>query len=159
MNVAGAPVDEPIDRNGWGPGPWDGEPDHVKWRTLAGFPAQARRTRFGYWCGYVAVPHSHPSYGRVPYWHPSGDRGAPLQKLDVHGGVTAVGHFIGDESSWWIGFDCGHALDSRPGELAFLKTVDPTIVWPSAPWAIYRDLPFVRRQCEQLAQQLHELLS
>jgi hypothetical protein len=133
---------ERIDRQGWPPGPWDDEPDHVQWRTTAGYPAIAHRNETGFWCGYVAVPRSHRAL-----------EGERLEELSVHGGLTygsdgcrgAICHTpaAGEpDAVYWVGFDCMHGGDSRPG------------------WAFggtYRDLGFVRSECERLAEQIKAL--
>ncbi len=138
--------DEREGRSLWGAGPWDDEPDALAWRTLAGYTAQAKRSLpLGYWCGYVAVPPGHPCHGRER---------SDLPDLTVHGGVTWAGK-AAEGGAWWIGFDCTHAYDARPSDRMIEKLVGSDV----ASRGVYRDLGFVRMQCERLAQQLHELLS
>lgn len=53
-----------VDREGWGSGGWDNEPDKVEWLDLVtGLPCIALRSQFGSWCGYVGVDKSHCLYG------------------------------------------------------------------------------------------------
>lgn len=136
----------PIDRSGWDAGPWDAEPDRLEFQH-AGFPCLCLRTALGAWFGYVAVPPGHPDHGR-PY------ADVPVS---VHGGLTsaharrgAVCHVPapGDpDNVWWLGFDCAHVYDLVPG---FRIDADP--------WHLdhdrYRDLAYVRRETERLADHL-----
>ena len=57
----------------------------------------------GYYCGYVAIPFSHPYYG-IRYQF--------IDDLDVHGGLTFSGtlHDIAPDK-YLLGFDCGHGGD------------------------------------------------
>ena len=80
--------------------------------------------------------------------------------LDVHGGPTYSGACQGHlchvpeagepDALWWFGFDCGHSDDYTPAydheyRLSFKRH------------AVYRDLAYVRRETESLAQQLAAL--
>jgi hypothetical protein len=103
----------------------------------------------GNWCGYVAVPPSHPDhdadYSDVP--------------VDVHGGLTYGARCDGDEEDgichvphggepadvFWLGFDCAHYSDLVP-EVEAYGVKDPT--------ATYRDLDYVRAETNGLAEQL-----
>src|SRR5258708_1427255 len=70
-----------IPRTGWGPGPWDGEPDKGRWTEEAtGLPCVALRANpeSGSWCGYVAVEPGHPLHGH----------GYDDANVEVHGGLT-----------------------------------------------------------------------
>lgn len=153
-----------IDRSGWGPGPWDGEPDVAFWRSAAGgLPAAAIRSGLGAWCGYVAVREGHPLHGKARI------------RLRVHGGVTwARSNLPGDESPpevfgegeqlWWIGFDCDHAFSDvspafGPAVRALVARLSERIAVHGAvvPGHEYRDLVFVRAQCERMAGQLVEV--
>jgi hypothetical protein len=51
-------------REMWGNGPWNDEPDEILWiDDDSGYKCVMRRNEFGAWCGYVAVPSSHPAHG------------------------------------------------------------------------------------------------
>ena len=52
----------PVNRDGWGPGPWDGEPDRVEFKH-AGLPCLLLRGPSGAWCGYAAVAPGHALHG------------------------------------------------------------------------------------------------
>lgn len=131
-----------IDRAGWGPGPWDGEPDRIEFEH-AGLPCLMRRVAAtGAWCGYVAVPPGHPDHGKS--W---GDADV---EVEVHGGLTYSGPRQGDichvpkpgepDDVHWFGFDCAHARDLMPAIPHRGET--------------YRDQHYVRGEVESLAEQL-----
>lgn len=144
---------EPIvyDKSSWGPGPWQTEPDRVEFEA-EGYPCLiTRHQTLGTLCGYVAVPPGHPLHGKDPF----DDR----LSLNAHGGVNygslCSGHIChvpkpGEpDDVWWFGFDCGHAGDLSPGTqiTSFFPLNDQ----------VYRDIAYVRGQCEWLAHQLKEL--
>ena len=54
-----------VKREGWRPGPWDGEPDKKQWvDAKTGYPCLVVRNEgIGNLCGYVGVPKGHPAYG------------------------------------------------------------------------------------------------
>jgi hypothetical protein len=155
-----------IDRTGWPKGPWDDEPDRVDWRTAAGYPAIALRHSSGHWCGYVGVPVGHPAYE-------NGDECV----VDVHGGVTYAAKCSGrichipapGESGdvFWLGFDFAHSGDASP-ERSDLKEGwtrwskdGRTAYWGPKAGALdqvvkghYRDLRYVRVECERVGKQL-----
>lgn len=122
-----------IDRTGWERGEWDDEPDRVEWVTAAGIEACVIRAREGFLCGYVRVLVGHPVRGE---WR------AP--DADCHGGPTYSGPLDGRDG-WWIGFDCHHHRDFAPGDHAGR---------PYYGGGAYRDLAYVRRNCESLAEQM-----
>lgn len=154
-----------VDRTGWAPGPWDGEPDRVDFRAH-GFPCfVSRHLHFGNLCGYVAVPPDHPLHG-VHY----GD-----VDLSAHGGITysnkCQGHIChvpepGEpDDVWWFGFDCGHTFDLHPGRDAKLRSLGAEFPSLPSPSSIlvkelfqdrYRTLEYVLKETEALAQQLAE---
>lgn len=168
-----------MDRTGWGPGSWDGEPDKVQWRDEAtGLPCMVRRSpAFGAWCGYVAIPAAHP-------WRADGAPGYDDLDVDVHGGLTFAGFCDGDEETgichvpgpddedpaYWIGFDCGHGFDVFPAALAREHALDPInraiegVVMGFAHAleddrglrAEYRTLDYVRAECANVARQITE---
>lgn len=162
-------INPEVDRSGWGPGPWDGEPDKVQWTDEAtGYPCIASRgnPRFGNWCGYVAVPPGHRFHG------------ASYDDVDVevHGGLTfsascaedapqeiAICHVPepGEPADvWWLGWDAGHAFDIAPGLDASTREHDPrSLLLPEnrpASWPVstYKTLEYVKRECAELARQL-----
>lgn len=151
------------DRDGWGVGPWDSEPDKRQWTDpTTGYACMVRRGMFGAWCGYVGVPEGHPMHGK--------EASDADSLLEVHGGVTlctsceptetpnAICHTpeAGEpDSVWWIGFDCAHAWDMSPGMAALAR--DSALVGMAYALdrdRVYRDLEYVTTECERLAQQL-----
>ena len=150
-----------IDKSTWGPGPWQDEPDRVDF-VHAGFACFAlRRDRMGYWCGYCGVPREHPAYGKRYY-------DVPID-VDVHGGLTCARACDAPichvpvpgmpADVWWLGFDCAHAGDLAPGMEADLRSIS---IGRGARRNIfrdvYRDLPYVRREIERLAEQLSAMV-
>jgi hypothetical protein len=136
-----------VDKSGWMEGPWLLEPDRVEWEH-AGFPCLIlRHDKMGHLCGYIAVPKGH-------IWHGLPDDSQPRPEgspePEIHGGVTYGNACDGDvchkpkpgesEDVWWIGFDAAHAGDFSPGA-----------GFGSA--ASYKDVKYMTRQCEHLAEQ------
>jgi len=140
---------EEYDKQSWGRGLWDHEPDRVEGEH-AGFPTLARRGPMGSWCGYVAVPPGHYDHG-IYYGEVDGD-------LDVHGGLTYSGLCHGaichvpkpgePDNVWWFGFDCGHYRDITPGMMKYHFGSDE--------YSTYKDLSYVQEEIKKLAEQLAE---
>lgn len=134
----------------YGPGPWSTEPNRIEFESH-GFPCLIRRNPLGALCGYVAVPRGHPchgqSYNKLP------------RNLEAHGGITYAEACNGEichvpkpgepDDVWWIGFDCAHAWDLVP----WIESQTPGLCRNSE----YRDIHYVRRECEELAAQLEQL--
>jgi hypothetical protein len=162
-----------MDKSDWGDGPWQDEPDKMQWQDEAsGLPCLAKRaTQSGSWCGYVGVSEGHPWFEMNPF-----KIGA-----DVHGGLNFATFCqdTTDESQgichipspgepdhvYWIGFDCGHAWDQKPGNDALLRRIAPHLEemrqqfasdFPVILGEVYRDLAYVRDQCRLLAGQVEE---
>jgi hypothetical protein len=155
-----------VDRTGWAPGPWDDEPDRLEWRLpeLPQYPMLITRNDYsGNLCGYVAVPPGHPAHGKEP----------DDLELDAHGGVNYAGSCSGKichvpqpgepDDVWWFGFDCAHGFDVMPGLEArhpMLRALrEEAEAAPAEPLSTdrYRDLPYVKGECEELARQLAAL--
>jgi hypothetical protein len=115
-------------------------------------------------CGYVGAPPGHP-------WH-----GAGYNDVDVsvHGGLTFAascqenapeGHGIchvpepgRPADVWWLGFDCAHGGDVIPKMIEYEKNL-PAELTAYRRDDQYRDVAYVTEQCQQLAAQIHEVLS
>jgi len=128
-----------VDRSNWPSGPWDDEPDAVSWVSGAGLPCEMRRNSKGEWCGYVGASPEHPAwtYAQWDLW--------------VHGDVNfcAPSENFRPEMSFppglrWVGFDCGHLKDITPRDA----------LAPTSAKALYRDMAYVRAECESLARQI-----
>ena len=95
-------------------GPWSSEPHLLEFKH-AGFDCILKRSSTTLvWCGYVAVPESHPAYKKH----------YDNINVEVHGGLTfadecgvVVCHRSSDpdDKVWWLGFDCSHSFDFSPG--------------------------------------------
>lgn len=146
-----------LEKDRWGPGPWQTEPDRVEFEH-AGLPCLALRNHFGVWCGYAAVPPGHPFHGKDYN---------DVDDVDVHGGLTyaslcadAICHVPkpGEpENVWWFGFDCGHSFDLMPGMAAFRRTPGFGLLGDEPDLhATYRDLAYVQTEIRRLAEHLAE---
>jgi len=121
----------------------------------------------GHHCGYVAIPKSHPWFGKdysdkvsVPKEvisretnidkigvlnllcadEPTEDTCEIVLAVDVHGGIT----YAEPEGEQWVfGFDCAHFGDA----------LSPERVMPGEIW---RDRPFAEAETRALADQLRE---
>jgi hypothetical protein len=146
-----------IDKSGWPPGPWHDEPDRVEF-VHAGYACLVtRHPRHGHLCGCVGVDASHPYFGK-------GYDDCAVEK--AHGGLTYAERCNGSichvpepgmpDEVWWLGFDCAHAGDLSPGILAFELTLPK--LRPFAEEHLfedsYRDLAYVRRATQELADEL-----
>mgnify|MGYP004561297941 CR=1 FL=1 len=115
--------------------------DHDGYKCVVIFGA------YGYRCGYVGVPKSHPLYGKkysdyleinkrdIKDREVSGIFPLLCMLLDsdervrieaffqVHGGITYSdggknSEYPIESDLWWFGFDCGHCYDGKELELA-----------------------------------------
>jgi hypothetical protein len=128
-----------IGKQSWPPGPWHQEPDEKRWTDEAtGLECSIwRNPDMGFLCGYVAVPEGHPLFGKH------------YRDVDVavHGGPTYAEE---GDGRWWIGFDCGHAFDMMPGNIAGRAAVASLY----GDQYQYRDMVYVENECRRLAAQL-----
>lgn len=143
-----------LDKKRTGEGPWKHEPDRVEFRH-AGLPCLLNRAPILAWCGYVGLPPGHPARG---------DRRAfDLDEVvSVHGGLTFEGRCgevichtpaAGESDDvWWVGFDCSHNGDYYPGRGVGAEKIIRRQWFGQG--EEYRDLAFVRRETERLAEQL-----
>jgi hypothetical protein len=89
--------------------------------------------------------------------------GEALDSIEVHGGLTFAGlrnEFVRNSGLWYFGFDCSHAWDLLPGLDATMKLlyVDESVKWKEhqemyGDWK-YRDINYVKAECQRLARQL-----
>lgn len=143
-----------------GPYPWFLEPDKVQYQDeTTGLPCLIVRGPWGFLCGYVGVSKGHPSFGKK--YHNVDSK----FDIDVHGGLTysdhcqpgpenkSICHKVEsdeDDNVWWLGFDCGHALDISPGIPEDMRVLQD-------PHREYRDLAYVEGEVKKLARQLYEI--
>ena len=156
------------EKQDWPDGPWQNEPDKLQWTDQqTGLPCLIKRNRMGALCGYVGVSEGHPWFGK--------DYDYDMEPYpDVHGGIT-YGDLCEDDAPeaigichvpapgepdrvWWLGFDCAHSGDLIPGlewthrEVEAKMREEGHIV--DSQWRdVYRDVAYVRHECEGLARQ------
>lgn len=148
-----------IDKSSWGPGPWQTEPDRLQWTD----PATRlvclikRGPSTGALCGYVGIPPGHRYHGHhyndidvEVHWGLS--YSAPCDGDPEHGicHVPAPGE---PDDLYWLGFDCAHAFDVAPQMAATIKELSQAAL-NLYHGCKYRDIAYVRRECERLTAQL-----
>lgn len=144
-----------VDKKEWGEGPWQSEPDRIEFEH-AGLPCLiTRHEELGHLCGYVAVPPGHPLHGKS-----YSDQDERANALLAHGGITYTNFCQGKichvpkpgepDDVWWFGFDCGHWSDLSPAAVTFYSKGTSRCFLNGT----YRDLTYVRANCEKLAEQL-----
>lgn len=121
---------------------WKEEPDSEDF-IHAGFRCVLRRAPvMRYWTGYVLIKdQNHPFWGRHP---------AELEFIPVHGKVTYADFNPtneADNSSWWVGFHCGHPFDLIVWDWELEGKKYPRLFKDH----VYRDLEFAREQAMILA--------
>ncbi|MBW8308063.1 MAG: hypothetical protein K0M45_00215 [Candidatus Paracaedibacteraceae bacterium] len=123
-----------VDKVGWPAGEWHNEPNCILWidRGTGLKCVIFRHYYYGTLSGYIYAPLS-----ALPESEDYNDL-----DLEVHGGVT-YGEVYQD--SYIIGFDCAHLNDFCPG-------ISKLIIQERQ----YRNVDFVRSQCESLARQIKE---
>lgn len=142
-----------IDRENWGRGPWDGEPDEHSW-VYNDYRCIAARSLMGYWTAAVRVPGGHPLHGVEQIEGNECD----IDELDVHRGVDFASQ--DSKGDFWIGFSCNHLYDYMPQVMASLREVQlpaDNLLWGICPIENYRTLQYVMADCEALVDQLKEL--
>ena len=149
-----------VDRTGWPAGPWDGEPDRLELREH-GFPCLIVRSgMMGALCGYVGVPPGHPYHG-THYGEIDG-------MVGCHGGLTysdrCADHIChiaqpGEPADvWWLGFDCGHCFDFKPGQEASIARYVGRAYRAGHNLESYKAVDYVRAEVSRLAEQLAEVM-
>ena len=161
--------------------PWKIEPNQKVFYAFGYQCIILRMPDFGNLLGYAGIGQDHPLF-RLDYSTPtpalepleyyaknSPDKNSPDRfsfsnmpniifgveqeptmscRLFVHGGVTFAGQLREDVNPdtnlWWIGFDCAHAGDFAP-ERGY------------ASGGVYRDMGYMQRELQFLAQQLRDV--
>ena len=145
-----------------------------EWITESGLKAYVVVGLTGTYNGYVAVDKDSPYY-ELDYYVGSVDfddldkwddkkkciAQAYLNEIEVHGGLTFSGNLL-DTNECVFGFDCSHAWDHGSQELALetfpeeKKYIDTyfNVTKPFMLDASFKDLDYVVKQCEKLADQL-----
>jgi hypothetical protein len=116
-----------------------------------GFEWEVTNNGIGYRCGYVRIPAGHPWHGK--------DYDSVQPYPDVHGGLTFAEADAdcgkgGDDSAWWVGFDCAHAGDAADPSLPGRdnQPLDPRMVH-SFSYDTIKSTSYVAAQCRALAEQ------
>jgi len=133
-----------MDRSAWPPGPWDNEPDSVSWVSAVGLPCEMRRNGRGAWCGYVGADPKHPTWSHVD-WDLDAHRGVSWKGSSVEFAKMYEGEGPFPMGLQWAGFHCIESGDRWPRP------------WKDSPFVAsdsYRDVAYVRGQCEILAAQM-----
>ena len=142
-------------------GPWMGEPDRVDWvHELSGYPCVIlRQPNLLFLRGYVGIDIIHHLY-KMDYVMDYCNR------FQVHGGITYSGNGEGMQDGplfkdeflqyWAFGFDCAHGGDMW----ATPKILEEKLGKPFAlfPGDTYKDIDFVIKECESLADQLFQAM-
>ena len=131
--------------------------------TKTGYPAYVVYVNNSHYCGYVAIPKTHPAY-RLDYYTYNVDIDDITQelvnqlpvihkinKIEVHGGLTFADDHLGrekvfiseDKEKWVFGFDAAHSGDKT----AYTNFEGDT----------FKDLDYMTEECEKLAQQLKDI--
>lgn len=153
-----------LDKTGWPTGEWDNEPDKMQWQDeTTGLPCLVVRNRWGALCGYVGVPNNHRFY-EIDYHNVVAENGDHPR---VHGGLTFASKCSeGPENEtichvpeagesddvWWLGFDCGHFMDTMPG----MMRLDLELGVSSLNHGTYKPLRYVQSECVNLAAWLKD---
>jgi hypothetical protein len=124
-------------------------PDDVLGRGKhAGYEWIVTNNGLGFRCGYVRLPMGHP-------WH--GQKTDDLDDVQVHGGITFADPDVdcgkGEDSAWWIGFDCFHCGADLPDPS--LRCKDPMIynMFSLFTGAEIRTQEYVESECRSLCEQ------
>ena len=123
-------------------------PDHLLDKGVhEGYEWEVTANGSGYRCGYVRVPAGHP-------WH-----GKDYDNIDadVHGGLTFAHPDAdcgkdGEDSAWWVGFDCAHAFDAPDPDLPGYDTAMARLLIQDKYGSI-KTTSYVAAECRQLAEQ------
>jgi hypothetical protein len=114
-----------------------------------GYEWEVTNNGIGYRCGYVRVPVGHPWHGK--------DYDSVEPYPDVHGGLTFAEADAdcgkgGEDSAWWVGFDCAHAGDAQDPSLPG-RDGKPLYPMPVHDWDTLKTTEYVAAQCRALAEQ------
>lgn len=119
--------------------PWLEEPDEVEFEHC-GLKCKILRVKtLGHLCGYVGIPENHRFYKK------SYDDLNEINELEVHGGLT-FSDTIGNDGLWYFGFDAAHGCDLTPFMplSSFRSSTNES--------REYRDMNYMKKECEKLAE-------
>lgn len=152
-------------------GPWTGEPDKAQWvDPTTDLDCLIVRGHHGALCGYVGIPFEHKLHGAdfhdVPVEIHDHLSFASFCDEEFPDGICHVPQPGRPVDLWWLGFSCAGWRDIRPYTDHVLKQVRLTPVYAGMPqlpeepeWmrATYKDVAYVKAECESLAAQLIKL--
>lgn len=139
------------------PGKWLSEPDLVYWEHK--LPCLALRDMgMGCWKGFVAVDGYHP-YCNKPIDELIKIPNAMEIFFSVYGGLSGAGRLPAKykeyaKNYWWIGIETSHGGDLQP--LLKLEGTEADVA-KMISGQTYKDLRFIRRETNKLANLLAKL--
>ena len=120
--------------------PWLDEPNEMEFEHCGLKCKILRVLTIGHLCGYVGIPENHRFYKK------SYDDLNEINELEVHGGLNFAGKINAKDGLWFFGFDAAHCGDLIP-------------FMPPGPFRSsiyesqeYRDISFMEKECEKLAE-------
>lgn len=117
---------------------WLEEPNMAAFEH-AGIQCLILRDKYLWLGGYVGLTEGHPHYGK---------HFRDVEVNGVHQGLNFSGRGDGQRRTkglWWLGFYCDRPGDGVPGRLDVLRGGEE-----------YRDITYVRREVEKLAEQMRD---
>ena len=98
------------------------EPRREKAWESSGLRCLIRHMPWGYYCGYVEVPKTHPMFGKeynkLPEeWHMAVNGGITFSEI-----VEGFDPFV--DGRWLVGFDCAHLFNRMEGGAVSLPEVE-----------------------------------
>ena len=153
----------------WGGGEWVDEPDVCHFmhneiqclifRVAARDGPKGNHIFGGHLCGYVVIPENCPKW-----------KFEEVPDFDVHGGIT-FSNIQDHLDKYVIGFDCAHGGDIVPSMKEIINDIyEKCFKWMKKgaaekfmelnnrvnPRPTYKNIEFVKKECESLADQLNE---
>jgi len=136
--------------------PWDNEPDELLFEHL-GYTCLIKRGPRGTLNGYCFIPYMHPWYKLESF------EKVDSHMIQIHGGITCdipTYDNIKKQRGRVLGFDTGNKGDTSPYLLDFVEQsivdVYTKLCEHSDGTAPYKDMAFVKKECEFLAQKLKD---
>lgn len=135
--------------------PWEHEPDEKTFMYRDYFCYIIRHPSNKSLCGYVGIEKDQLGYKKDLEHH-----------IDVHGGITFMGHIGKYPEYWFAGFDCAHSGDLCPGlhfalDMINKKTSEQTgqhLLFQSTFMLreTYRTIEYVTNEIQNMVDQIYE---
>lgn len=119
--------------------PWLDEPDFMEFEHCGLKCKILRVITMGHLCGYVGIPETHKHYKK------GYDDLNRIDELQVHGGLTFSNKMNDEDGLWYFGFDAAHRFDLMP-------LISRRLFRPSIESQEYRDMSYMKKECEKLAE-------